>query len=75
MKSYAAGIADGRLSIAAETAAGIADGRLSIAAEYARETSGLMHTGASVPTIRDGFDKQHAEVRLSPFELGSKVLK
>ena len=47
----------------------------SIAAENARETDGLVHTTTSTPTIRNGFDKQHAEVRLGSFELGSKVLK
>ena len=47
----------------------------SIAAENARETDGLVHTTTSMPTIRNGFDKQHAQVRLGSFELGSKVLK
>ena len=46
-----------------------------IAAINARETNGLMHTCAGMPTISDGFDEKHAEVRLSPFELGSKILK
>ena len=44
----------------------------SIAAENAWQTSCLMYSGARVPTISDGFDKQHAEVGLSPFELRSK---
>ena len=47
----------------------------SVAAENARETDGLVHTTTRVPTIRDGFDKQHADVRLGPFELGTKVIK
>ena len=47
----------------------------SIAAENARETDGLVHTTTRVPTVRDGFDKQHADMRLSPFELGSKEIE
>ena len=34
-----------------------------------------MHSGASMPTIGNGFDKKHAEVRLSPFELRSIELE